>query len=389
MSEYWQQRAEPVRRGEHLPPGPFPAHPLALDRAGHVGREDHPVVLVGLVDDAALVVLHEVAGQAEVVGGQVREPVRGHLVGHREHVAQVLHGQVAGVLGGGQEPGRGLLGHQHRGREVVRLHPLAQEVREVPRRGVAEHEVAQGLQQHRARRVRAHGLLLEVDPPVPQVGHGPRGARQVVHVPDGEPVVADHREQQALGQRAALVADRARASAAARSIWREVVAALAHHGPQVRVGLPGLLRRGRRLDPLPAQFGVQGDDVLEHVGGHPGADPQRRQAEIAERRGLLGLGQRDLQLGPAAGRLLPQQFRGGHRQRLGQGLDQGQLGLAAAVLQQGQHARGPAHLGAELGQGEAAGLAGVPEALAEQGKIGSAAVPAGHRELIAPSIKDC
>ena len=129
--------------------------------------------------------------------------------------------------------------------------------------------------------------------------------------------------------------------------------------------------------------------MLEHVGGHPGADPQRGQAEIAERRVLLGLLQRDLQLGPAAGRLLPQQFLGGHRQRLGQGLDQGQLGLAAAVLQQGQHARGPAHLGAELGQGEAAGLAGVPEALAEQGKIGPAVVPPAPPARSAPSIKDC
>src|SRR5579863_10270058 len=88
------ERRVAVLRGEHLAARPLAAHPLPLDRAGGVGREDHAVVLVGLVDDAARVVLHEVAGHAEMLGDEVGHPVRGHLVGDGEDVDQVLDGQV-------------------------------------------------------------------------------------------------------------------------------------------------------------------------------------------------------------------------------------------------------------------------------------------------------
>src|ERR1700733_11424621 len=43
-------RAEPVVGDEYLPARPLAAHPLALDRAGGVGREHHAVILVRLVD---------------------------------------------------------------------------------------------------------------------------------------------------------------------------------------------------------------------------------------------------------------------------------------------------------------------------------------------------
>ena len=168
-----------VGRGEHLAARPLAAHPLALDRAGGVGGEDDPVVLVGLVDHAARVVLHEVAGHVQVMGDEVGDPVGGHLVGDGEHVDQVLDGEVAAVLRGAQERDGGLLGDQHRGGEVVRLDPLAQEVGEVARRVVAEQEVAECLQDHRARRVPADRLLLDVDPARAQVGQRPDGARQV------------------------------------------------------------------------------------------------------------------------------------------------------------------------------------------------------------------
>src|SRR5580704_6119236 len=73
-------RAEPVRGVEHLPSRPLPAHPLPLDGAGRVSREDDAIVLVRLVDDAALVVLDEVARDIQVVSGEVGEPVRRHLI---------------------------------------------------------------------------------------------------------------------------------------------------------------------------------------------------------------------------------------------------------------------------------------------------------------------
>ena len=140
-----------VGRGEHLPARPLAAHPLSLDRAGRVGGEHDPVVLVRLVDHAARVVLHEVAGHVQVMGDEVRDPVGGHLVGDGEHVDQVLDGKVAAVFRGVQERDGGPLGDQHRGGEVVRLHPLAEEVGEVLGRAVPEEEVAEGLQDDRAR----------------------------------------------------------------------------------------------------------------------------------------------------------------------------------------------------------------------------------------------
>ncbi len=78
-----------------------------------------------------------------MLGDEVGHPVRGHLVGDREHVDQVLHGQVAPVLRRAQERHRVPLGYQHRGGEVVRLDALAEEVGEVARRVVAEQEVAE------------------------------------------------------------------------------------------------------------------------------------------------------------------------------------------------------------------------------------------------------
>ncbi len=140
-----------VGGGEHLAARPLAAHPLPLDRAGGVGGEHDPVVLVGLVDHAARVVLHEVAGHVQVMGDEVGDPVRGHLVGDGEHVDQVLDGEVPAVLGGAQERHGGPLGYQHRGGEVVRLDPLAEEVGEVLGRVVSEQEVAEGLEDHRAR----------------------------------------------------------------------------------------------------------------------------------------------------------------------------------------------------------------------------------------------
>ncbi len=89
------------------------------------------------------------------MGGEVGEAVRGHLVGHREHVAHVLDGEVAFGLRVLQERHRGLLRHQDRRGEVVRLDALSQEVGEVAGLPVAEAEVAEGLQQDGSRAVHA------------------------------------------------------------------------------------------------------------------------------------------------------------------------------------------------------------------------------------------
>ena len=85
------------------------------------------------------------------MGGKVGEPVRGHLVGHGEQVDQVLDREVTVLLGPVQDRCGRRLRHEHGGREVVGLHPLAQEVGEVARHLVAEQEVTEGLQHDRPR----------------------------------------------------------------------------------------------------------------------------------------------------------------------------------------------------------------------------------------------
>ena len=89
----------------------------------------------------------------------------------------------------------------------------------------------------------------------------------------------------------------------------EVVTALAHRIPQRGVRDPGLFRGRGGLGPLGAQFGRDGDQVLEDVGRDPGPDLQLRQAQLPVGRVLLRVGQRDLELCAAARRLLAEQVR--------------------------------------------------------------------------------
>src|SRR5450755_216205 len=178
-----------------------------------------------------------------------------------------------------------------------------------------------------------------------------------------------HRQQHPVRDRAARVTDGVQRRAGGRLDPGEVVAAVAHHRPQASIGRPGLLRGGGRLGPLTAQLGVQRQDVLDDLARQPGADPQRRQAEIGPGRIALRLLQGDLQLGAAARRLAPHQFVGRHGQRGGQRLDQRQFGLAAAVLQERQDRRRPADLLAELGQRETAGTPDMAQPLAEHAEV--------------------
>ncbi len=184
--------------------------------------------------------------------------------------------------------------------------------------------------------MRADRLLLDVDPPVPQVGQRPHRPGQILDIPDGEAVVAHHRDQHALGHRAARVASGTERGGRLALDDLEVVVPLAHGLPQRRVGGPGFFRGGGRLGPLSPQFRRDRDQVLEYVGGDPRPDLELRQAEEAVGRVLLRVGQGDLQLRPAAGRLPAEQVGHRHRQRGGQLLDQRELRLPASVLQQGQ-----------------------------------------------------
>nr|BFE78022.1 hypothetical protein GCM10020093_006230 [Planobispora longispora] len=109
--------------------------------------------------------------------------------------------------------------------------------------------------------------------------------------------------------------------------------------------------------------------MFEHVVGHARGDLQPGQAEPGVERVALGLLQGHLQLGPAVGRLAAQQLLHRHVQRGGQAFEQGELRLALAVLQQGELARRPADPFAQVGKGEPALLAQVPQPLTEGDEI--------------------
>ena len=95
-------------------------------------------------------------------------------------------------------------------------------------------------------------------------------------------MLRDDGQQHALGQRAGGVAGpRQRAGRGALDVG-EVVAALAHRGAERRVGGARLLRGRGGLGALRAQFGGEADEVLEHLGRHPSADPQLRRSSGVE-----------------------------------------------------------------------------------------------------------
>ena len=253
--------------------------------------------------------------------------------------------------------------------EVVALDPLAEEVGIVARGLVAEQEVPERLQQNRPGRVRAYRLLPHVDAVIAQVREGPDRTWQVLDVPDGETVVADHRQQHALGQGTPGVARGLQRPVGGLLDVLEVIGPLAHGRAQLGVGGARLLRRRRRPGPLLMQRAGQLDQMLQYVGRDPGAHLEMRQAELGVGGIALRFLEGDLELGPAAGGLAPQQFLDRHRQRGSQVLQHRQLRLAAAVLQQRERRRGAADPVAQLGQGQATGPAQMPEPLTHGHKV--------------------
>src|SRR5580693_833423 len=217
--------------------------------------------------------------------------------------------------------------------------------------------------------MRADRLLLDVDAPVRQVGQRPYRSRQVLDIPDGEAMVAHHRDQHALGHRAARVPSSAERVDRLALDDLEVVVPLAHGLPQRRVGGPGFFRGGGRLGPLSPQFRRDRHQMLEHVGGDPRPDLELRQTEAAVGRVLLRVGQGDLQLSPAAGRLPAEEVRYRHRQRGGQLLDQRELRFPASVLEQGQGRGSAADPLPQLGERQTPGPAQMTQPLTKGYKV--------------------
>ena len=105
--------------------------------------------------------------------------------------------------------------------------------------------------------------------------------------------------------------------------------------------------------------------MLQRGRRQPGVGAQRRQPERLVERVGLGALQGQLQRGPLARRLRPQQELDRHAERAGEGAEQPEGGLAVPVLHLGQVGGRAADRGAELGEGQAAALPLVPDPLSD------------------------
>jgi hypothetical protein len=91
--------------------------------------------------------------------------------------------------------------------------------------------------------------------------------------------------------------------------------------------------------------------VFEHVVGDPLADLEVGEVELLVEGVALGLLHGDLQLRAPARGLLGEEFLDGDSEGGGQGGEEGELGLALAVLQQGELGGGPADAFSQVGEG--------------------------------------
>ena len=284
----------------------------AIDRRG----ERHPVVLVGLVDDSLAIGSQEVARDLEVLGRQVREAVRRHLVGDVEHLLEVLHGDVLGLVGFTQELHGRALGCKDGCGEVVRLDPLAEVVAEITGVAVVEGEMAEGLQHDAA------GLphlqpspIRDEDDPIAHVGDAARGTG---HVPD--PLNGEAAPFSQFGENP--LADRTRAAVAScsQSPTRkgldlgEVIVAVPHLSAQGVVGSAGPLGEiGTALITTAAWPVADGvphrHQVFEGLVGHLRRRLQMAQTKCPIGRVALRPLKLDLEIGPPVGCFVIEQRR--------------------------------------------------------------------------------
>ena len=233
------------------------------------------VVLVRLHDRARGVHLQEVHRDVEVMGGEVREAVRGQLVGHGELVAQILDRQLPLRLRPLQELARPRFRHQHRRSQVVHLHPLAQQLAVV--RGLVhpQHVRGQGLQ-HRGAGIGRVAPERQVDPHRGRIGDRAGRVGEVRHRVEGEAELLRQQRDLAVRERAAAVPDPGQQLPRRLFEGGVVVARLGLLLTQLPVDAPRLLRgRGPLLVQAP-QLLVQGQDRLDRRVGEGLAHGQVR-----------------------------------------------------------------------------------------------------------------
>ena len=145
----------------------------------------------------------------------------------------------------------------------------------------------------------------------------------------------------------------------------EVVVLRAHPQAQLRVGAAGLLRGGDGLALAALQLAVETEDGLDGLVAHALRDADGGDPELTEHRTLLRPLQLDLQSGTPVRRLPGDEVGHLGAGGLGDRLEERELGLALAVLDEAELGPGDADEGAELIEGVALLQAAVPDAVAE------------------------
>ena len=316
---------------------------------------------------------------------QVRQSHARRLMGDAESIPEILHGEVAVALGLLQERHRVRLRHQARRGVVVDLQALLEEVGVVGGGAMTEQAVGHRLQRHRSQPVTTgDGRRGKVDAAVLQVGDGARGVGKVVDVDQFETQLRGHDAHRAVGEGPRGVAGGLQLLLGELFDVGQVVVARPHPQSQLGVRPPRLLRRRCGLA-LPAlQFPVQTEHRLQSLVRHGLGHPDRRDAQLPENVTGLGAFQLDLQRCALAGRLRRQQVRdldpGGGCDLL----QEGQLGLALAVLDQAEMASGDTDTRAELVQGHPAGEPEVADAVTQGLELHC---PGGHSFSIAKVLQ--
>ena len=189
--------------------------------------------------------------------------------------------------------------------------------------------------------------------------------RQVAHVVEAETEVPGDVRDDVVGQRTAGVAHRGQDLLRLGLVLREVVVPLAHHGPQFTVGAAGLFRRRDLLVEPAFQLMLQPHHGLQHIHRKPRTDADLGQVQGLVDGAALVAFQLDLQRRAPVGRLRAEQLVDADAEGRGKLLEQAEFGLALAVFDQAQLARGGPDGGTQVIEREPGRLAQVPDAAAQ------------------------